>query len=169
MPGLRRGARHAHLGKADAHLGIRWVVGIVALSERTWPEQELTMPLNPRNTRTFHRCLYAGILETVTLLKRGDDQKQGTVRAVKLFQCRRRQIQKTGQTIQGDMVSDHTTEWMIPKIELDRVGVAYLNNLDRIVDKKNRHWQPESPTTITVRLFENYVSVACLRVDPPED
>lgn len=45
------------------------------------------MPLRKNNTRTFHRTLYAGELQTITLLKRGDDQQEGTVRKVILFDC----------------------------------------------------------------------------------
>lgn len=125
--------------------------------------------MNRFNTRTFHRHLFAGMLETIRLLKRGDDQLQGVVTAFVLFECWRGQIFKTGQTIQRDMVSDHATRWHIPRTELDRVGIAYLNPLDLIVDGKGRYWQPESTTFITIKLFENHVDVDCLRIDPPED
>lgn len=126
------------------------------------------MPLNVRNTRTFHRCLYAGILESVTLLKRNDNQQQGTVTSYALFQCRRSMIFKMGETLQGDMNSDHRATWHVPRIELDRIGISYLNPLDRIVDNKGRYWQPESNMLITIKLFENHVCVDCLRVDPPK-
>lgn len=125
------------------------------------------MPMNKKNTRTFHRLLYVGMLETVTLLKRDDNQRQGTVTSYTLHQCRQGQITKTGQTIQGDMISDHRVTWHIPAIEMDRIGVAYLNPLDRIVDGQGRHWQPESTTSITIKLFQNHFCVDCLRVDPP--
>lgn len=125
------------------------------------------MPLNAANQRYFHRTLFAGILETVTLLKRGDDQQEGTVTAIQLFECRRGQITKTGEPLAGDETADHRTTWHIPRSEMDRVGVAYLNSLDRIVDGKNRYWQPESTTPITVKLFEVHVDVDCLRTDPP--
>ena len=124
------------------------------------------MPMNARNQRTFHRTLYAGMLEKITLLKRNDNQQQGTVRAITLYQCRRSMIFKKGQTIAGDELSDHRVTWHIPRVELDRVGVAFLNPLDIIKDNKNRYWQPESPTTITVKLFEVHVCVDCLRADP---
>ncbi len=122
------------------------------------------MPLNKRNTRTVHRTCFAGITETVTLLKRNDDQQQGTVRSIKLFRCRKGQIAKTGESILGDMAASHTATWHIPRSQLDLVGVAYLNSLDRIVDKQGRTWQPESTTGIDVKLFENEVDLACLLV-----
>ncbi len=126
------------------------------------------MPLSRRNQRTFHRTLYAGWDQKLTLLKRGDDQDQGEVVAHTLFHCRRKQITKTGQTIQGEESSDHFTTWVVPRIELDRVGVAYLNNLDRFVDPiEGGTWQPESTTSILIKLGGNYINVDCQRVDPP--
>ena len=76
---------------------------------------------------------------------------------------------KTGETIQGDIASDTRCSWHIPKIEMDRVGVAYFNALDRIVDKHNRYWQPESPQTITTKLFEDHICIDCVRIDPPNN
>ena len=125
------------------------------------------MPLCRQNTRTFHRALYGTILEKITLLKRGNDQQEGTVRALVIYQARRSMITKTGEPIQGDMSSDHQVVWHLPDVELARVGVAYINSLDRIVDKEGRYWQPEAGTLITVKLFGNHHCVACLRVDPP--
>ena len=125
------------------------------------------MPLNKVNQSTFHRKLYAGQLETVTLLKRGDDQSEGTVTAYVIFECRRSRIHKTGEPIQHDMVVGHTTVWHIPRIELDRIGVAYLSVLDRFVDQYNRFWQPESPQQLDIALFEDQLHVQCVRVDPP--
>jgi hypothetical protein len=122
------------------------------------------MPLRRGNTRTFHRTLFGGILETITLMKRGDDQQQGTVVSYVLFQCRRGLITKTGETLAGDMVSSHRTIWHIPRIELDRIGISYLNPLDQIVDSQGRTWQPESTTEIVDKLFENHLDVQCLRV-----
>lgn len=124
------------------------------------------MPLNALNTRTFHRFVFAGILETIVILKRDDDQKEGTVRSAKVFDCRRSLIVKTGEPIQEDMTSDHRTTWHIPRIELDRAGVDHLNPADRIVDKEGRYWQPESTTVITEKMFSNHVDLDCLRVDP---
>lgn len=126
------------------------------------------MPLNPKNTRTFTRRLYGTILERVELLKRDDNQRQGTVRSLILFSCRRGQITKTGETIQADMNANHSTTWHIPLRELNRVGVAYLNPLDRIIDKNGFWWQPEGTTNITQKLMLNEVDVDCLRVDPPK-
>jgi hypothetical protein len=126
------------------------------------------MPMRKSNTRTFHRRLYGGQLQRLTLLKRDDDLRQGTVRALQLFQTRRGAITKTGQTLQHDMVTNQRCTWQLPRTELDRVGVAYINPLDRFVDPvEGGTWQPESTTSISVKLFGNWVSVDCLRIDPP--
>lgn len=125
------------------------------------------MTFNRDNTNTFHRRLYAGMLETITLLKRNNDQQEGTVRAVRLFECRIKKVFKSGEAIQGPMPTDHRTVWQIPRVSLEAAGVKYINVLDRIVDSSNRYWQPESPQTITMQLYTNYVNVECVRVDPP--
>ncbi len=125
------------------------------------------MPLNKQNTRTFHRTLYGTILESVTLLKRGPDQQQGTVTAYGLHQCRWSRIYKTGQPLQGDMSSNHRRTLHIPVIELDRIGITYISAVDRFVDQDGRFWQPESYNTITVKLIENHMCVDCVRIDPP--
>lgn len=119
------------------------------------------MPLNKDNTRTFHRTLYAGQLETVTLLKRDDDQQEGTVRSVVLFDVRFSRIRKAGQPLRGDVSTGLFREIHIPRIQLDRVGVAYINVLDRFVDQSGRTWQPETDQPIQVKLFENHVCVMC--------
>lgn len=125
------------------------------------------MPLSPRNQRTFHRTLFAGWNETIILLKRGDDQKEGTVTSLRVFNCRHSIFTKSGEPLQGDMVSDHRVTWHLPKFELDRVGVNYISPIDRIVDSKGRYWQPESTTEIRVKLGEVHIDVDCLRADPP--
>lgn len=122
------------------------------------------MPLNKHNSRTFHRSLFGGVLETVTLLKRDDDQREGTVKAIKLYECHRSRVQKTSEPISTSMTADNTTLWHIPVVELKRNGVNYLNVLDRIVDEKGRTWQPESPQNIDIKLFENYYDVKCVRL-----
>jgi hypothetical protein len=81
--------------------------------------------------------------------------------------CRRGQIVKTGQTLQGDMTSDHRAPWHIPRSELDRVGVQWLNPLDRIIDPDGNTWQPEGSTTMTEKLFKNYYVVDCYLRNPP--
>lgn len=123
--------------------------------------------ISPQNTRTFHRTLFAGMLETVTILKRNDNQQQGTVRTLIAHQCRRSKIAKAGQSIQGDMSTDHNTIWHIPITEMERLGINYFNVLDRIVDGKGRYWQPERGQTIESKLFENHTDIFCVRVDPP--
>lgn len=130
--------------------------------------------LNKDTTKHFHKTLYAGkgYLQKITLLKRGDDQQQGTVRAITLYQCRRKKIHKSGEPIDGDETSDLRTVWQIPRIQLQRVGVAYISAADRFIDydspqRTPRYWQPESNTHITVQLFENMVNCECKSVDPP--
>ena len=125
------------------------------------------MPMNKQNQRYFYRRLFAGIAETITLLKRGDNQQQGTVRAIKLFDCWMDPVLKTGETIQGGMDSNHSTTWHIPMSELKRTGINYLAPADIIKDRQGRYWQPESTTTITVNLMENEWGLDCLRIDPP--
>ena len=127
------------------------------------------MPIDQYTTRNFHRRLYspAGMLETVTLYKRGDNQLQGTVVSLPLYNCRHSRMEKTGETVQGDMNAFNRCVWHLPVEELDRVGVNYLNPLDRIVDKRGWWWQPESDTEITLKLIQNHVCVVCKRVDPP--
>jgi hypothetical protein len=120
----------------------------------------------------MHRKLYAGQLETITMLKRGDDQAAGTVRRLTLFECRRSMHHKNMQPVQGDMSAHHWTVWHIPRTELDRVGVAHINALDIFIDYSGpehveRWWEPESTTNISVKLFEDHVCVGCLRRDPP--
>ncbi len=127
------------------------------------------MPLNERNTRTFHRTLYATQLETVTLLKRNTDMKAGIVTKYILYDCRWGQTSKTGEPIQIDMLSSHKRMIHIPRIEMERIGVADFNPLDRFIDKKGRYWQPESTTNMTIKLWENHYCIDCLRVDPPKN
>lgn len=126
------------------------------------------MGLNRNNCKTFHRTLYSGMLESVTLLKRNDDQQQGTVKAIILYQCRRSKINKSGEPIAGDMSSDHRTVWHIPICEMERTGINHINAADRIVQRegseKGRTWQPEADTMIDVKLFGDHTCIACKRV-----
>lgn len=126
------------------------------------------MPLNPRNTRTFYRTLYAQEMETVTLLKRKDDMLQGTVTKYKVFNCRHSVYTKTGESIEGEATSEFRVTWHIPQVELDRIGISYLNPLDRIIDKKGRYWQPESGETLTRKLWEGHYCVGCVSINPPK-
>lgn len=123
------------------------------------------MPLSRKNTGRRTTLLYAGQLEKVRLHKRDDDQRQGTVTTHVLFRCRRSRIQKSGQTLDGDLNVGHKTQWHIPRDELDRVGVAYLNPLDKIEQLKGTEagnvWSPESDTGIDVKLFGNMVVLDC--------
>jgi hypothetical protein len=124
------------------------------------------MGLSRRTTRYFMRTLYAGELVTVTLLKRGDDQQQGTVTQYVLYGCRRGKIHNTGEQIQHDFRVGTQTFWHIPREQLDRNGILYINALDRIIDGAQRWWQPEAPTPVRSQLFEQHLCISCLRVDP---
>jgi hypothetical protein len=136
------------------------------------------MTLNRNNTRVFHRTLYAGLLKTITLIKRKDDQAEGTQTSYVVFQCRRSSISKTGEPIQGDMTVDHRTVWHIPRTEMIRIGVRYFSALDKIVEDHDdmnqplpqanwRYWQPEATTVIDTKLFQNSILLYCVRRDPP--
>ena len=128
------------------------------------------MPLSQQNQRTFHRHLYSEQIKAagkVTLLKRGDDQREGIITKYCLFEAWWSSIHKTGEAIQGDMSSDHRRTIHLARIELDRIGVQYINTLDTFIDREGRWWRPESNTRIDVKLFEDQVRVDCLRIDPP--
>lgn len=122
------------------------------------------MTLNKNTVNEFHTMLYAGILESVTVLKRDDDQKSGTVRSVRMHECRWSKIHRTGEPIEVSMTSNNRRSIHIPKIEMERVGITHFNSLDRIVDEEGRHWQPESTTSITEKLFQRHICIDCLRV-----
>jgi hypothetical protein len=124
------------------------------------------MPLKRRNQHVFQRRLYAGQLEKVILLKRLDDQNEGSVTAYTLYQCRRGNITKSGEAIYKDTGAFTYLQWLIPCTELRRVGVNYLNVLDRIVDQFGMFWEPESPETITLAIFDNFYVIPARRVDP---
>ena len=125
------------------------------------------MPLRKNNTRDIHRKLFAGETETITLLKRDNDQREGVVRAIILRHCRRSIVYKQSQPIQGEMSAQEYATWHLASEDLRKAGVNYINVLDRIVDGQNRFWQPESNVPITVKLFENEVDIMTWRVDPP--
>lgn len=123
------------------------------------------MPLNKRTTRVFYKWLYRTEMITITLLKRNDDQQQGTVAAYKLFNCRFSDLHKKGQAILGEMSSVFYSRLYIPDRELARVNIQYLNVLDRIIDTKNRTWQPESGELIDDKTFENMWGIDVLMLD----
>ncbi len=125
------------------------------------------MPLRPENCRTFHRHLYIGWNEVFTLLKRGDDMSASQVTTYTLYDCRPSRIFKTGEPIAGQMMSSHKRTIHIPRIEIERVGVQYLNPLDRLIDRQGRYWQPESTTLMTVKLGLQHICCECLLTDPP--
>ena len=126
------------------------------------------MPLNKRNIGVVSRTVFAGFTETITLLKRNNDQQQGTQAAYTLFRCRQSMVSRTGEPIRGDMTSNHSTTWHIPYSELKRNGISHINALDRIVQKNGDTWQAESTTEITEKLLGQEIDVNCLRTDPPQ-
>ncbi len=107
------------------------------------------------------------VLQSVTLLKRGDDQAEGTVTAYTLHQCRPSKQYKDGQPIQGNWAVGSRVVWHIPVVELERHGINYLNVLDRIVDEQNQYWQPESPQEIIYKLIRSHWCLDCIKVNPP--
>jgi hypothetical protein len=135
------------------------------------------MVLSRDNQKTFHTILYGGTgaLETLILRKRGNDQKQGTVKSYFLYDCRRGQIRKTGNTIQGDMTATHHVTWHIPVTELEQHGLEYLSALDQFIqvgdgkpEEEGWQWQPEGDTSITTKLFGDHFCVECHRRDSPD-
>lgn len=124
------------------------------------------MPLSKENTRTFHRRLFAGMLQTIEYNRRGDDQAQGTIRKVKLFECRISSIHKGGEPLIGDAAVGHQATWHIPRVEFDRVGIRYVNAGDFIheIDPrlgKGRTWVILATGQIDIKLFENHVDLHC--------
>lgn len=134
------------------------------------------MPMSPFNTRMFTRRLFAGMFKTIEFRKRGDDQLEGTVTVYTLYNIRRSRYSKTGEPIQGDMPNDVRTVWHIPAVELERVGINYVNVCDQIVERLDDQgrpypngphwWQPESPQIIDIKMFSNEIDIACVRIDP---
>lgn len=129
------------------------------------------MTIRRNTSRTFHRRLYAGQMEKLKILKRNDDQQQGTVVALVMYQCRRSDVMKTGEPLQNDMSADHRTVWHIPRIEMDRLGINYFNAADRFVQLKEGRekgwtWMLESDTIIDVKAFGEQLDLACKRTDP---
>jgi hypothetical protein len=125
------------------------------------------MPLNKHNQRYMMRGLYAGQLEDVTLLKRGNDQSMGTVTSYLLFGIRWSMIHKTGELLGRDVQSSHPRRIHIPVAELDRVGVHFINPADRFIDEQGNTWMPEATTTLTLKLFMTHWCCDCLRVPNP--
>lgn len=126
--------------------------------------------LRKKTMRNAHRYISSGRQERVEVLKRDDDQRQGTVTRYLLFQCRwAPRIDRTGEPIQSDMLVDHSRILHVPVVELKRVGINHINPADRFIDIEGRYWQPESSTDITEKLYSLHLDIYCLRVDPPLD
>ncbi len=119
------------------------------------------MVLNRRTTRTFHRILYATELESVVIYKRKDDQKGGVIVAHRLFQIRWSRVFKQGQIIAGDMSTAEIKTLHIPVIEMERVGIPYINAADKFQDDQGRFWEPESDSPMRIQLFRNHHCIDC--------
>ena len=122
------------------------------------------MGLSQRSTRTFHRHLYPD-LRTVVLHKRGRGQQQGTGTNYTLYMVRQKRFFYGGQNIEDAMSTNNYCEWMIPREELDRVGIDDINILDTITDVATGEiWQIESGNVIEVKLWRNYIDVPTKRI-----
>ena len=108
-------------------------------------------------------------MQQITFYKRRDDQAEGQFFGTyTLYDCRRSMIHKAGEPIAGEMMSYHRTTWHIPKIEVTRVGLEYINPVDTIYDPiEQKWWRPESPQTITEKQWGTWIVVDCVRCDPP--
>ena len=124
------------------------------------------MAIDEHTSKFFHRRLYSGkgMLQTTTCLKRDDDQQEGTVRAVKLFQTRWSILSKSGEPIHGDWAVGSSRTLHVPRISMERAGIAYFNAADRFVDRDGRVWEPESTTSVVVKLLECHVCIQCKRL-----
>ena len=132
------------------------------------------MPLNARNTRQRHRCIWGGRQETVTLLARGNNVWEPggvndavVVRSVTLFRCLWGPIDKSGSILDNERAAYMDRRLTIPRSEMDRVGVPYINAAFFFVDKFGRFWTATASPPIHAALFENYISMTCHRIDPP--
>lgn len=123
--------------------------------------------LRKKVMRNAHRYISSGRQEKVELLKRDDDQRQGTVTRYLIFQCRWTKISRTGELIQSEILVDNNRTLHVPVVELKRVGVHHINPADRFIDIEGRYWQPESSTTIEEKLFSSHLDIFCVRIDPP--
>ena len=103
-----------------------------------------------QKTWSLYRKSFSGVYEKVSLKKRNDNQQQGTVRNVTIFRARHGNQVKTKNTIQGDMSADHRTTWFLPRLELKRAGVSYINPTDRIVDEANLTWRKMVTSTLSI-------------------
>jgi hypothetical protein len=105
------------------------------------------------------------MLETIRFHKRDDDLRQGVVTTYVLYECRKGAVSKTGEPIAGSMAGVMRVTWHIPRSELERVGINYINAIDEIEELegrfKGRKWNPESDTMIDIKLFENHIDLEC--------
>lgn len=112
------------------------------------------------------RNLYSGQLEKVTLFAREPNMKASVTHPVILYDCRWSRIVKAGQQLDDEQTSDMNRMLHIPRAELQRVGVNYINPIYQFMDQEGRYWQAESDTPIVSQLWENVIDVNCHRIDP---
>ena len=125
------------------------------------------MPINRANSRTFHRRLYAGMLEKVIVYKRDPLLQAGTVHKYCLFDVRPSQIQKSGEQLggtDGSMGAKEYRVFHVPRIEMDRVGIQFFNAGDVFEDKEGRQWATLAPETIRTKLLQQHVCVETERL-----
>lgn len=122
------------------------------------------MGLSQRTTRTFHKYLYPD-LRTVVVRKRGRGQQQSESVNHTLYGVRQKRFHYGGQNVDGAMTTNHYCEWMLPRTELDRVGIDDLNMIDTITDVATGEiWLIESRDVIEVKLWRNYINLVTKRI-----
>jgi hypothetical protein len=131
------------------------------------------MPLRANNTQNYHRCLYAGRMEPLKILKREDDLRESVITARIVYACWRSRYTRTKEPISHDVTAEHTTDWHIALSELQRVGINFLSSLDKLVQIEPQNlqelgweWQPESDTNIDASVFGNTLKIRCKRQGP---
>lgn len=124
------------------------------------------MPLDKYTTYTFYQRLYApvGMLQTITLRKRGLGQNQSTGTNYTLYGCRQKKIYYKGQNVAGSMTTDDYCVWQIPREELDRVGITDLNVIDTITAENGQVWQWESDGEGIIQLMKNMLNFTTKRI-----
>jgi hypothetical protein len=124
------------------------------------------MVIRRDNQQTFHRHMFAGISQPITVWKREDYPNRSVIHQLRIFDCWRSTIRRFGeQYSMGDQVSNHHVTWHIPVIELRKYNVTTFNMLDKIVEDDQTFWQPEAPKVIVYDLMSNYFDVECVRVE----
>lgn len=120
--------------------------------------------LNKQHLRTFHRKLYAGFDESVTMHKRGDNQQAGTIVVKRLFNVRWSRIFTTKEPLDGTVSANQSRTLHIPISELEKAGLTYVEAGDKFQDREGRFWGAEATVTLTEKLREEHLDIPCLRL-----